>query len=142
LVSKPKVFEKPTGVKDYLPEAVAKLRTIETNVLQCMERWGYREIMTPTLEFYDTVGVASSTEDRKLFKLLDRNGTTLVMRSDITAPIARVVASLLKEEAFPIRLSYHANVFRALKRRRAGTRNFSKPALSWSAMLPRNRTLK
>jgi ATP phosphoribosyltransferase regulatory subunit len=114
-VSKPKVFEKPTGVKDYLPEAVAKLRAIENNVLQCMERWGYREIMTPTLEFYDTVGVASSTEDRKLFKLLDRKGTTLVMRSDITAPIARVVSSLLKEQAFPIRLSYHANVFRAFE---------------------------
>jgi ATP phosphoribosyltransferase regulatory subunit len=109
------VFEKPTGVKDYLPAAVAKLRAIETNVLQCMERWGYREIMTPTLEFYDTVGVASSTEDRKLFKLLDRNGTTLVMRSDITAPIARVVSSLLKEQPFPIRLSYHANVFRAFE---------------------------
>lgn len=114
-MSKPKVFEKPTGVKDYLPEAVTKLRAIETNVLQCMERWGYREIITPTLEFYDTVGVASSTEDRKLFKLLDRNGTTLVMRSDITAPIARVVSSLLKEQPFPIRLSYHANVFRAFE---------------------------
>ncbi|ULL19364.1 ATP phosphoribosyltransferase regulatory subunit [Paenibacillus sp. H1-7] len=114
-MSKPKVFEKPTGVKDYLPEAVAKLRAIETNVLQCMERWGYREILTPTLEFYDTVGVASSTEDRKLFKLLDRNGTTLVMRSDITAPIARVVSSLLKDQPFPIRLSYHANVFRAFE---------------------------
>ncbi|MFD0679983.1 MULTISPECIES: ATP phosphoribosyltransferase regulatory subunit [unclassified Paenibacillus] len=114
-MSKPKVFEKPTGVKDYLPAAVAKLRAIETNVLQCMERWGYQEIITPTLEFYDTVGVASSTEDRKLFKLLDRNGTTLVMRSDITAPIARVVSSLLKDQAFPIRLSYHANVFRAFE---------------------------
>jgi ATP phosphoribosyltransferase regulatory subunit len=115
LVSKPKVFEKPTGVKDYLPEAVAKLRTIEASVLHCMERWGYREIMTPTLEFYDTVGAASSTEDRKLFKLLDRKGTTLVMRSDMTAPIARVVSSLLKDQQFPIRLSYHANVFRAIE---------------------------
>lgn len=114
-MSKPKVFEKPTGVKDYLPEAAAKLRSIETNVLKCMERWGYSEIITPTLEFYDTVGVASSTEDRKLFKLLDRNGTTLVMRSDVTAPIARVVSSLLKEQPFPIRLSYHANVFRAFE---------------------------
>jgi ATP phosphoribosyltransferase regulatory subunit len=114
-VSKPKVFEKPTGVKDYLPEAVAKLRAIETNVLNCMERWGYSEIITPTLEFYDTVGVASSTEDRKLFKLLDRKGTTLVMRSDMTAPIARVVSSLLKRQSFPIRLSYHANVFRAIE---------------------------
>jgi ATP phosphoribosyltransferase regulatory subunit len=114
-VSKPKVFEKPTGVKDYLPEAVSKLRAIEFRVLECMERWGYRQIVTPTLEFYDTVGVASSTEDKKLFKLLDRKGNTVVLRSDMTAPIARVVASLLKEHPFPVRLSYHSNVFRAFE---------------------------
>jgi ATP phosphoribosyltransferase regulatory subunit len=114
-VSKPKVFEKPVGVKDYLPEAVERLRRLETDVLACMRRWGYREIMTPTLEFYDTVGVASATTDRKLFKLLDRWGTTLVMRSDMTAPIARVVASLLKDTPLPIRLAYHANVFRAIE---------------------------
>jgi ATP phosphoribosyltransferase regulatory subunit len=114
-VSKPKVFEKPTGVKDYLPVAVAKLRNIEFRVLECMDKWGYSQIVTPTLEFYDTVGVASSTLDRKLFKLLDQNGRTLVLRSDMTAPIARVVASLLKEQAFPLRLSYHANVFRAFE---------------------------
>lgn len=114
-MSKPKVFEKPTGVKDYLPEAVAKLRRIENQVLECMQRWGYRQIVTPTLEFYDTVGVASSTSDRKLFKLLDKRGTTLVMRSDMTAPIARVVSSLLREEPFPLRLSYHSSVFRAIE---------------------------
>ncbi|WP_274366148.1 ATP phosphoribosyltransferase regulatory subunit [Paenibacillus thermotolerans] len=114
-MSKPKVFEKPIGVKDYLPEAVERLRRIERNVLECMSRWGYREIMTPTLEYYDTVGVASATDDRKLFKLLDRWGTTLVMRSDMTAPIARVVASLLREKPLPLRLSYHANVFRAIE---------------------------
>jgi ATP phosphoribosyltransferase regulatory subunit len=109
------VFEKPTGVKDYLPEAVAKLRSIEFRVLECMKKWGYNQIITPTLEFYDTVGVASSTEDKKMFKLLDQNGRTLVLRPDVTAPIARVVASLMKEHAFPLRLSYHANVFRAFE---------------------------
>ncbi|WP_248929512.1 ATP phosphoribosyltransferase regulatory subunit [Paenibacillus hamazuiensis] len=114
-MSKPKVFEKPTGVKDYVPEAVARLRHIEYEVLECMERWGYSQIITPTLEYYDTVGVASSTEDKRLFKLLDRNGTTLVLRSDMTAPIARVVSSLLKDEPFPIRLSYHSSIFRAIE---------------------------
>lgn len=112
-MSKPKVFEKPTGVKDYLPDAVSRLRRIETDVLACMQKWGYREIMTPTLEFYDTVGQASSTSDGKLFKLLDKHGTTMVLRSDVTAPIARVVSSLLREESLPLRLSYHSNVFRA-----------------------------
>ena len=40
-MSKPKVFEKPIGVKDYLPGAVAKLRHIERQVLACMQGWGY-----------------------------------------------------------------------------------------------------
>lgn len=113
-MSKPKVFEKPAGVKDYLPAAVTKLRTVEADVLQCMSRWGYKEIKTPTLEYYDTVGTASSISEDKLFKLLDRRGTALVMRSDMTAPIARVISSLLNQTPFPIRLSYHANVFRAM----------------------------
>jgi ATP phosphoribosyltransferase regulatory subunit len=112
-LSKPKGFEKPTGVKDYLPEAVTRLRGIEFNVLECMNRWGYEQVITPTLEFYDTVGAASATLDKKLFKLLDQNGRTLVLRSDMTAPIARIVSSLLKERPFPLRLSYHSNVFRA-----------------------------
>lgn len=114
-MSKPKGFEKPIGVRDYLPHVVARLRDIESKVLACMERWGYRQIITPSMEYYDTVGVASSTSDHKLFKLLNNRGTTLVLRSDMTAPIARVVSSLLKAEALPLRLSYHANVFRAIE---------------------------
>jgi len=114
-MTKPKVFEKPTGVKDYLPHAVAKLRNIERSVLECMRQWGYEQIITPTIEYYDTVGVASSTSDQKLFKLLNQRGTTIVLRSDMTGPIARVVGSLLKDEPFPIRLSYHGNVFRAFE---------------------------
>ncbi|MFD0712204.1 ATP phosphoribosyltransferase regulatory subunit [Paenibacillus sp. GCM10027626] len=114
-MSKPKVFEKPIGVKDYLPHAVERLRIIEKDVLACMRSWGYNQIITPTMEYYDTVGVASSTSDRKLFKLLNNRGTTLVLRSDMTSPIARVVASVLKDVQFPIRLSYHSTVFRAIE---------------------------
>ncbi|MHA6533791.1 ATP phosphoribosyltransferase regulatory subunit [Paenibacillus sp. BAC0078] len=114
-MSKPKGFEKPAGVRDYLPRAVAKLRKIENDVLHCMSRWGYRQMITPTLEYYDTVGVASSTSDQKLYKLLNNRGQALVLRSEMTAPVARVVSSLLKDEPLPLRLSYHANVFRAIE---------------------------
>ncbi len=48
-------------------------------------------------------------------QIAQQPGTTLVLRSDMTAPIARVVASLLKDEPFPIRLTYHGNVFRAIE---------------------------
>lgn len=114
-MSKPKGFEKPIGVRDYLPRATKRLRRIERSVLDCMSNWGYEPIKTPTIEYYDTVGIASSTSDRKLFKLLNNRGQTLVLRSDLTAPIARVASSLLREEPLPLRLSYHANVFRAIE---------------------------
>lgn len=114
-MTKPKMFEKPSGVRDYLPEAVVKLRAIERQALDCMSRWGYQQIVTPTMEFYETVGMASATSDHKLFKLLNQRGTTMVLRSDMTSPIARVVSSLLQDEPFPIRLSYHANVFRSME---------------------------
>lgn len=114
-MTKPRMFEKPSGVRDYLPEAVRRLRTVEGKALHTMESWGYAQIITPTMEYYDTVGTASSTSDHKLFKLLNQRGTTMVLRSDMTAPIARVVGSLLGKEPFPIRLSYHANVFRSME---------------------------
>ncbi|MBO8173195.1 MAG: ATP phosphoribosyltransferase regulatory subunit [Bacillaceae bacterium] len=109
---KPLGFEKPLGMRDILPDLLSRQRYIENQLRHCIEKWGYQEIMTPTLEYYDTVGGASATLDDKLFKLLDRQGKTVVLRPDVTAPIARVVSSLLKEEPFPIRLYYHANVFR------------------------------
>jgi len=112
-MTKPLGFEKPLGMRDYLPDLLWKQRQIEEKLHRCMLHWGYQEILTPTLEYYDTVGEASATHDSKLFKLLDKQGRTLVLRPDVTAPIARVASSLLKDEPRPLRLMYNTNVFRA-----------------------------
>ena len=71
---------------------------------------------TPALEFYDTVGVQSAITDQQLFKLLDQEGQTLVLRPDMTGPIARVAASKLHERRSSARVGYAANVFRAQER--------------------------
>lgn len=115
-MSRPLGFEKPLGMRDVLPDVLKKQRKLEDKVKQCMEQWGYAEILTPTLEYYDTVGGASATMDHKLFKLLDNQGKTVVLRPDMTAPIARVASSLLKNEPLPLRLMYSATVFRAQKK--------------------------
>ncbi|SDW45601.1 ATP phosphoribosyltransferase regulatory subunit [Marininema mesophilum] len=111
-----RTFEKPTGVRDLPPDITAKKRWVEARVEACFRRWGYREVVTPTLEYFETVGGASAIAEDKLFKLLDKQGQTLVLRPDHTAPIARVVASLLRDEPVPMRLHYHGNVFRAQDR--------------------------
>lgn len=111
LLPEPKVFEKPLGMRDFLPDMAERKRALEQRIQRVMERWGYREIITPTLEYYDTVGAASATMTDKMFKLLDREGHTLVLRPDMTAPIARIAASL-DEANFPLRFLYHGSVFR------------------------------
>ncbi|MFC5711290.1 ATP phosphoribosyltransferase regulatory subunit [Thalassorhabdus alkalitolerans] len=115
-MSKPFMFEKPLGMRDTLPAFYETKRNISKKVEAETERWGYRPIETPTLEYYDTVGDASAILDQQLFKLLDQQGNTLVLRPDMTAPIARVAGSSLKDQPFPLRLSYQTHLFRAQQR--------------------------
>lgn len=115
-MSKPFVFEKPAGMRDTLPAFYQKNEDIKNTIKNEMESWGYQFIQTPTLEYHDTVGEASAILDQQLFKLLDMEGKTLVLRPDMTAPIARVVSSSMKHVAYPLRLAYSSPVFRAQQR--------------------------
>lgn len=110
------MFEKPLGMRDTLPELYETKHSVRTTISEVMKKWGYQFIETPTLEYYETVGSASAILDQQLFKLLDQQGHTLVLRPDMTAPIARVAASKLLKEELPLRLGYSANVFRAQQR--------------------------
>jgi ATP phosphoribosyltransferase regulatory subunit len=107
------MFEKPLGMRDTLPEMYEMKKQVRQQLETEMSGWGYQMIETPTLEYYETVGLASAILDQQLFKLLDQQGNTLVLRPDMTAPIARLVASSMKGEAYPLRLSYQSTVFRA-----------------------------
>ncbi|QCJ44071.1 ATP phosphoribosyltransferase regulatory subunit [Bacillus sp. S3] len=110
------MFEKPLGMRDTLPELYEKKHRVRSVMAETMKLWGYQFIETPALEYYETVGAASAIADQQLFKLLDKEGHTLVLRPDMTSPIARVAASKLLDEDLPVRLAYSANVFRAQQR--------------------------
>lgn len=110
------MFEKPLGMRDDFPfiaKKKAELRAVGTMI---MEQAGFDLLQTPTLEYYETIGKISAIPDNALFKLLDSQGKTLVLRPDMTSPIARVAASKLLKEKMPVRLGYYSNVFRAQKR--------------------------
>jgi ATP phosphoribosyltransferase regulatory subunit len=110
------MFEKPLGMRDTLPDLHEAKDKVRSSIEKEMKRWGFQFIETPTLEYYETVGNASAILDQQLFKLLDQQGHTLVLRPDMTAPIARVAASKLFNDHVPLRLAYSANVFRAQQR--------------------------
>jgi len=108
-----KMFEKPLGMRDTFPEIYEKVETVRQKGRSFLRARGYDFLKTPTVEYFDTVGKASAIFDASLFKLVDSQGNTLVLRPDMTTPISRVATSKLLKERIPLRLAYFANVFRA-----------------------------
>ncbi|MFJ7738212.1 ATP phosphoribosyltransferase regulatory subunit [Lysinibacillus sp. NPDC097287] len=108
-----KMFEKPLGMRDTFPQIFEKVETVRHTGRSFLRSRGYEFIKTPTVEYFDTVGKASAITDANLFKLVDSQGNTLVLRPDMTTPIARVATSKLLKEMIPLRLAYFASVFRA-----------------------------
>jgi ATP phosphoribosyltransferase regulatory subunit len=111
---KPPPRQLPKGARIYLPDEAARKRHVESRLFEIFGRWGYREIVTPTFEFFETI--ASGTDQalqENMFKFVDREtGRMLALRADITPQVARIVATRLRDEPTPIRLCYVTNVFR------------------------------
>ncbi len=107
-----KLLHTPEGVRDiYNDECEAKL-LLQNNLHQVMKLHGFKDIQTPTFEFFDIFSKERGTVPSKdMYKFFDREGNTLALRPDITPSIARCVAKYYKEENLPIRLCYMGSTF-------------------------------
>jgi ATP phosphoribosyltransferase regulatory subunit len=81
--------------------------------LKLFQSWGYQEVVTPTFEFYEVLAPALEEMLRyQLYRFIDEEGRVVVLRPDMTTPIARLVSTRMRAEEFPLRFCYVANVFR------------------------------
>lgn len=102
----------PPGTKDVLSTEAAELRLIEDAVRSVFGEFGYGEVWTPTLEFEDVLALADEKAFQTGFRMLDDRGQVLILRPDLTAPIARLVASRLRAVTPPHRLFSISTIFR------------------------------
>jgi len=103
----------PEGTRDLILDECIIKRALERDIDGIFEKWGYKEVITPTLEFYETFNYNSQTlREEDMYKFFDNRGRILVLRPDMTIPIARVVETKLKDAELPIKLRYTSNVFR------------------------------
>lgn len=102
----------PEGFKDFLPEEAYKKRYLEEKWIHLFKSWAYREIVSSSFEYYDTLTMNVGVDTLSLLKTVDRGGHILALRPDMTSPIARLVATRMKDQKLPQRLFYLANVFR------------------------------
>lgn len=104
-----KVYQVPYGTKDILPGEMKARRKVESAIIDVFDKWGYDEVKTPEFEYADTFGSAGTEVD---FRLFDRQNNLLVLRNDMTAPIARLTATRLRDGEKVKRLCYVANLYR------------------------------
>jgi ATP phosphoribosyltransferase regulatory subunit len=102
----------PAGGKDVLAVEAQELRAVEAALRERFTRYGYREVMTPVLEFAQVIDRAQEGGLREAFRLFDDHGRVLVLRPDLTIPVARLVATRMADHPGPVRAFYLAGAFR------------------------------
>lgn len=107
-----KLLHTPVGVRDIYNLECAKKIYIQERIHKIFLSYGYRDIQTPTFEFFDIFSKErGSVESKNMYKFFDREGNTLVLRPDMTPPAARAASKYFADEDMPIRLCYQADSY-------------------------------
>jgi ATP phosphoribosyltransferase regulatory subunit len=115
----------PRGVADYFWQEAARRRRLEQALLAVFRSWGYGDVIPPSFEYADTFGRRGSAElQSELCRFLDRDGSMLALRADMTIAVARLVGTRLHDWSMPQRFCYAGSVFRDVEQRAGQQREF------------------
>ena len=117
-------FPIPPGTRDILPDEMRELRRLSATLLDTFERFGYGEVWTPTMEYEDVLVQGDERAAGASYRLFDEHGQVLALRSDMTIPIARLVATRYPDAELPLRLCYVSHAYRAVRPQRGQQREF------------------
>jgi ATP phosphoribosyltransferase regulatory subunit len=115
----------PPGTRDILPDEMRELRRLEAALAEAFERFGYGEVATPTIEYHEVLARGDDRGAPAAYRFFDEGGELLAMRSDMTVPIARLVATRFAAVEPPFRFSYIGNAYRAIRPQRGQMREFA-----------------
>jgi ATP phosphoribosyltransferase regulatory subunit len=101
-----------------------ELRAIEASLRELFEARNYGEVSTPAIEFDDVLSRGDDRIAASAYRFFDPSGELLALRSDMTVPIARLVADRLGDVEPPFRLHYTGNAYRAIRPQRGQLREF------------------
>ncbi len=112
----------PSGTRDVLPDELRELRAITEGIREVFSGRGYGEVATPALEYEEVLVRGDAAAADPAYKLFDEHGDVLALRSDMTIPIARVVASRYPTAELPLRFCYFQHAYRSVQPQRGQPR--------------------
>jgi ATP phosphoribosyltransferase regulatory subunit len=114
----------PSGTRDVLPDEMRELRAMTEAIRHVFDEAGYGEVSTPALEYESVLEQGGMAGHLPVYRMFDETGEVLVLRSDMTIPIARVVATRYPTADPPLRFCYFAHAYRGVRPQRGQQREF------------------
>ncbi|TLZ63770.1 MAG: histidine--tRNA ligase [Methanobacteriota archaeon] len=119
-------IEPPRGTNDHGPDAMARRRAVEGILRETAQRFGFREIGTPTLESLELFTAKSGPGIvKELYAFKDKGGRDVALRPEFTASIVRFYLSELRNLPKPIKVYSVGNVFRYEEPQKGRYREFT-----------------
>ncbi|MBR6486077.1 MAG: ATP phosphoribosyltransferase regulatory subunit, partial [Lachnospiraceae bacterium] len=107
-----RLLHTPEGVRDVYGNDYERKLRLQLEFLQILRNYGYKEIDTPSFEYFDVYsGEIGTTPSDELYKFFDKDNNTLVLRPDFTPGVARAAAKYFIDDNVHVKLSYSDNVF-------------------------------
>lgn len=117
------------GMNDLLAPEVSKWHFVEEKARMVLDAFAYREVRTPILEytplFVRSVGEATDVVEKQMYTFDDRDGRSVTMRPEGTAPAVRAYVSQSLWNVDPVtRWYYIGPMFRHERAQRGRLRQF------------------
>ncbi len=110
------LLQNPTGTEAFYLEEAYRHRQITDTIGRLFTSWGYLPVETPVFDFYDIYAplLAESPDSVQdtVYRLIDRDGDLLMLRSDVTLFLAKQMGKALKSSDLPVRVSYSDTILR------------------------------
>ncbi|MDR2090322.1 MAG: ATP phosphoribosyltransferase regulatory subunit [Clostridiales bacterium] len=120
-------YKVPKGMLDYPPDACYVKNAVEEKILGVFKSNGYERVETPGIEYHNVFSYNDVFPLEGAFKMSDTDGSLIILRPDMTMPLARLVSTKMNP-VLPLKLCYIGNSFSLLERE-ARYREFTQAGL-------------
>ncbi|MFQ6120992.1 MAG: histidine--tRNA ligase [Methanosarcinales archaeon] len=118
-------IKKPRGTRDFLPEETLTRNFIKNKMVDLAQRWGYKEIKTPTFEHLELFTIKSGEAIiEEIYDFVDKGGRHIALRPELTAPVMRMYVNELQVAPKPLKFYYFENCFRYERPQKGRFREF------------------
>ncbi len=113
MTPKRRLLQIPPGTEAFFLEEAFRHRRILAEIDRIFTGWGYLPAETPVFDFYDIYQpLLGESGTGKAYRLMDRDGDLLLLRSDVTLFLAKQLGMALTVEDLPVRVWYADSILR------------------------------